>query len=260
MSDFFVYVPSNSSLSTYPDNTCGDFRVNLAEDINLIGNWVCGIVEFHYPKTFYNITRGLYKIRVFGGAIQSFNFPSGYYSNIGEITEVINKSVPLHAGEKGIKLTYNEISRKITVTVQGDSYICLDHNLMSTLGFACSSNQQDMDNRVADISLTDIIKTTTEADYSYHLSTSPLYIYSSIIENVRIGDSSGPILRIVDANGEPGARICHTFQKPFYYPLRQNNFRQIQVQIRFNSGQIPVFNKGHCALVLHFKKKLRFLS
>lgn len=261
MSDFFIFLPSNSNLDIYPENVCGDFRVNLAEEVNLSGQWVCGLVEFHFPKTFRNIEDGRYELKLFGDKEKIFNFPGGYYSDIKDIVGEINSKIKIlgknHVevhGKQGIELSYNENTRKVSITITGDSHICLGTHLRKILGFVC-----EFDNSVQTTPYEVPITSSVEADYTYDIPQSPLYIYSNLIENIRIGDSQGPILRIVDSKGKLGDRICRVFERPYYFPVRQNHFRQIHVQIRFNNGQIPIFYKGHSALVLHFKKKLNLL-
>ena len=53
---FYITLPSNSSLSLYPDNTLSSYTTRLVEQINLTGNWEVAMTEIHFPFTWYNIT------------------------------------------------------------------------------------------------------------------------------------------------------------------------------------------------------------
>lgn len=58
-SDFYVTLPSNSSLELYPDNTLAQYTTQLPEPIVLSnGEWETALAEIMYPPVFNNITEG----------------------------------------------------------------------------------------------------------------------------------------------------------------------------------------------------------
>ena len=83
-----------------------------------------------------------------------------------------------------------------------------------------------------------------------------LFCYSSLVKNIPVGDTQAPLLRIVPVQGAVGEYLYETFDDRQYIPLRENNFRTIDVligdrfgkRIKFNHGSAPVI------LVLHFKR------
>lgn len=48
MSDFYIYLPSNSSALYYWDNTLSHFTTHLPQRLDLSDEWVCGLSEIVY--------------------------------------------------------------------------------------------------------------------------------------------------------------------------------------------------------------------
>src|ERR1043165_1109963 len=54
---FYLYLPSNSSMGYYPENTLAHFKTKLHNTIELEGDWEIGLSEIHFPKTWYTIAK-----------------------------------------------------------------------------------------------------------------------------------------------------------------------------------------------------------
>ena len=52
---FYLTLPSNASLSTFPNNTTTNYRVNLPQAVDLNENWEVGLYSITYPHTWYNL-------------------------------------------------------------------------------------------------------------------------------------------------------------------------------------------------------------
>jgi len=50
MNQFYIRLPSDSSMKTYPDNTVAHFNTKLAERIHLDGQFEVALTEFIYPN------------------------------------------------------------------------------------------------------------------------------------------------------------------------------------------------------------------
>ena len=56
---FFLVLPSNSSMNIYPENKTAAYKVQLPHDLNLdVMKWEVGLSEIHLPNSFYNIREG----------------------------------------------------------------------------------------------------------------------------------------------------------------------------------------------------------
>ena len=52
---FYLHLPSNSSLDKFPDNTLTEYRVGLPQNITLEGEWEVALTEIQYPHSLNNI-------------------------------------------------------------------------------------------------------------------------------------------------------------------------------------------------------------
>ena len=51
VTQFYLHLPSNSSLDKFPNNTLTEYRVGLPQTISLTGEWEVALTEIHYPHS-----------------------------------------------------------------------------------------------------------------------------------------------------------------------------------------------------------------
>ena len=106
MSQFYLTLPSNSSMVYYPENTVANFETRLANPISLEGEWEVALYEIQYKRMWYTInyedTQITYQYKL--PPIASFipegpskprefamlSIHQGYYSTIDEIVKNLN--------------------------------------------------------------------------------------------------------------------------------------------------------------------------
>ena len=81
-----------------------------------------------------------------------------------------------------------------------------------------------------------------------------LYVYTDVAENVAVGDTSAPLLRIVDASGAYDKMITRSYDKPRYIPVQKKYFDNILIDIRSDTGDSIPFENGACITTLHFRQ------
>jgi len=86
-----------------------------------------------------------------------------------------------------------------------------------------------------------------------------LFVYCDICEPYITGDVQTPLLRIVPVTGcgrdyEYGTSQVKHFSPPHYIPVRQTNFRRIEIDIKDDAGQKIPFESGTLTVTLHFKR------
>lgn len=54
---FYITLPSNSSMQFFPDNRTCCYITQLPRAIELLGEWEVGLAEIHYPLTFSPISK-----------------------------------------------------------------------------------------------------------------------------------------------------------------------------------------------------------
>lgn len=56
ISDFYITLPSNSSIEHFPENTQSCFLTKLSAPLVVVGDdWEVGLTEIFIPKTWYNV-------------------------------------------------------------------------------------------------------------------------------------------------------------------------------------------------------------
>jgi hypothetical protein len=134
---FYLTLPSNSSLTYFPNNTVANFRVKLAETIVLPGQWEVALTELHYPHTWSTLRRRvqqtfLYKIG--SNPYQTVVLKETQYSAIDQLTKALNAGMSKETQTK-VKLSYNRSSRKVLVDVKHGTTVWFTGELATDLGF-----------------------------------------------------------------------------------------------------------------------------
>lgn len=215
--------------------------------------------------------------------------PNGVYKNIEDLIEVINK-VTKQAGSHIRLEQYREGKIMIELSCTYDNcnlihYLHIPDNLMRILGLG-RELVEDAD-KVFFKKLT-----VTNPDSKGHFYTAKfiaigarnehnhrstwgfvaheptslargipdkLFVYCDICEPYIVGDVQSPLLRIVpvETHGENyvyGANQVKHFSPPHYIPLRQTNFRRIEIDIKDELGKRVPFESGTLTVTLHFRR------
>ena len=81
-----------------------------------------------------------------------------------------------------------------------------------------------------------------------------MYVYMDIIENVTVGDTQAPLLRIAESGGKFGDVIHQSFKTLRYIPLRKKSFDTVEVDIRDVFGKPVSFESGILVVTFHFRR------
>ena len=104
---FFLTLPSNSCLSTFPSNTVANFKVKLPESISLEGDWEVALVEMLYSHTWSTIREGNQQTFIYdaGTGYTTGLINSGHYNTVVDVVRALNSCMTKEAKEK-IKFSY----------------------------------------------------------------------------------------------------------------------------------------------------------
>lgn len=101
MDDFYLTLPSNSSLSIFPNNKQTEYRTKLSSIRNLDGQWEVALCELRYPCSWHNISKDQLWFKFRGTPDQAwvqYELPSRYYPTmqnlLAAIGELILEPVP----------------------------------------------------------------------------------------------------------------------------------------------------------------------
>ena len=128
MSDFYLTLPSNSSMDYYKGNSLANFTTQLPNAIDLTGDWEVGLVEIQYPHNWYNVPAEescrTFRVRCRSGnsedgptAGYDFLIPAGYYHRVQTLLNQIEEKANhvLRSTNNIIQLKYEKISRKVSM-------------------------------------------------------------------------------------------------------------------------------------------------
>ncbi len=111
--DFYITLPSDSSLFVFPKNTPSNFKTKLSTPLQLKGEWEVALTEITYTHSFYNIWDSVSDILFTDGIpnnyAQAFKIPDGFYSHSGELIFEI---------EKGIRSLSSQASNRIDLQLE----------------------------------------------------------------------------------------------------------------------------------------------
>ena len=84
-----------------------------------------------------------------------------------------------------------------------------------------------------------------------------LYVYSSITDYVRIGNTEAPLLAVIPFSTNNTCDILkeQMFKNPMYVPIRHSTISQIDIEIHDDAGElVPFVSEAVTSLRLHYRK------
>ena len=234
---FYLTLPSNSSMDYFPKNTVSNYITHLPRQMRLQGEWETALVEAHYPCSLQTIAYDAciwieYETVI---ARTLISLPSemvmlkltpGYYKDIYELIKMINSSTDV------IQYMYLEYDKeldrvKITTTMSGIVNIHFSHDLAIQLGF--DPYEKDLINNLAGIWPPNIAMGLPKQ----------MYVYCDLIEPQMIGDTTAPLLKIVNIDRENyihGGETTVHYTSPHYVPVMKGTFETIEIDLRKDTG------------------------
>jgi hypothetical protein len=249
---FYMTLPSNSSFSTFPNNSVSDFRTKLASRINLSSRiYEVAVTEVSYPTNILQFPKNyeLGWIGLFDKSTSEFKkvfLTKESFSNpqelIENIHEVLHEEFP---NRTEFVLVYNEETNRIGLSVNENKYtIQFSEKLKSVLGLG-----EEVHNIV-------FFHNVYNGKYPVDLraGTYTGYLYTDIIEPQIVGDNLIQLLRVFPFEGGANKLTSMVFQNPYYKRLSASEFDTIHVFLRNEVGERIVFASGILTVTLHFRE------
>ncbi len=243
---FYLTLPSNASLDTFPDNKTSSYRVKLPQNIVLEGSWEVGLYSISYPNTWYTLqdnfdTHVYYADR--SGTFSTVYVSYGYYETVQELIKAMNKVLARDVNDN-IKLTYNVLTGKVTVQLKNGYQLVLTGRLSIVFGFGGKEV---------------LLKKTTQSPYVADMfPMSTIYVYCDIVEPQIVGDTNAQLLKTIPMEGKFGDVIAKTFTNIQYVPIRTKSFENIEILLRNDTGEPVPFERGKVVSTLHFRQHTYF--
>jgi hypothetical protein len=269
---FYVTLPSNASMSIFPDNTKANFITELYKPIKLESKYEVALVEITFPKLErqQNNILGSIEIAKLKHTVNPDDHDSRYfniYSNdiknksLDEIISIINQKIIEAINWKDVVAKPQLIKSKDPNYLhlefnqfEADLYVLFFGEIADILGFK-SSNKSEFRYRSSSSKITGRnIKFENFSNIEFEVNT--MFIYTDIIEYQYVGDYSRQILRTVHLD-KSNHSICKTYSTPHYVPVATNFFDSIHISIKDGQNNFIKFNSGSEQVIvkLHFRPK-----
>lgn len=277
MENFYVTLPSNSSMNIYPENSLSHYTTRLRKPLNLTGKWEVALVEASVPtqwkkwmviindKQYIRLGLGIWgkdarkptKKKFFRAKVKS-----GVYDTPKELENALNTAFrdlqrSIHKNKLFSKQTpreerafeYNSEHNAIIGSIH--TPLIVSNNLGRILGLTDTGRPW--------LSIPSSLKNAKPLN-NKTIKVNHLYIYSDIIEYTIVGDTITPLLRIVPMQSYIGTtsidHYTHIFNKPHYTPVSRQHIETIHIDIRNDLGiNIPFIDGNKCIIKLHFRQR-----
>ena len=258
MEDFYITLPSNSSLEHFPNNTRAQFKTKLPREIHLTGNWVVGLSDIMFPTTLalpsetietikisFFMTQSFYDepedplIKAFHTDVRNFQSPADLIAHI-------NYKIPEDRKDKvKFKVDRNDF---VSITIAPGYGVKMSERLQTMLGFREDATFEDFNNAGA---VSHDINAATKCSM-FQIYT--MYIYTNIIQSNIVGDKLAPLLDIIPVQGGPNRMYAYRMDKPRYVALSQKSIAFPEIELMTDQGEAVPFTTGRVVVKLHFKK------
>jgi len=237
-------------MNIYPNNTTSQFITKLPKHFELTGDWIVSLKEISVPIALVNIAANTYMLEIRDTAADTTaerqTLPPSTHVGISTIIQEVNKLIK---PRYGISLRPQMVNNRRWVRFELSSArysLRLNGPLSQLLGFSAG--------RV-------FIRGRNTAEKPPKLpgidQIRNLYVYCDIVENIIVGDSSTPLLRIVEVTRDESRTRIHTIiNTPLFVPVQKKSFDTIAIWIMTNDGKPAPSpdNVGHSHVVLELKK------
>jgi hypothetical protein len=293
----YLFLPSDSSSSYFPNNTTSNYITQLPEVLELSDDFTVGLVEISMEKTWKNI-REDFTVGVLAQPIYPNDFPG--YPVHTSIINLFNRSraeqtiteQQLESVEDLVKLlnttitdvfdnhdyfkvyqdakpsiVYDKTSKLVTVNFGKIDINNVSKGVILKVFPYFISNSQDiyalLGLKIEEVQQkvidlpTLFAKGVTEADLNR--GQSYVHVYTDIISPQIVGDKLVPLLRAINtSNKKYGDLISICFNPPYYVPVSQNRIPSVEIKLTNEMGFQIRFGTGRVQTVLKLKRKSPF--
>lgn len=274
--NFFIVLPSNSSMKYFPDNATTNFTTQLPREISLHGQWVVGLTEIHIPYTITHLQRE--DCNIFwhpcgdnGEESRSRQLcdkiPHGIYQSHGQLMWELNNIPRLK--KRGVRFIESReanghVSVEISTTAEckdkaEPEAIILPNKIGRILGFDAppTIDEGSSTTRTVYRIPTGVASVGVRPACINRALPDQLFVYTDICVPYTVGDVQAALLRIVNldtARYTYGSTGVKYFSPANYLSLMNNRFRVVSIDIRDHLGVPISFEYGTLTVTLHFKR------
>jgi hypothetical protein len=235
---FYVTLPSNSSIDTFPDNTLTKYTTKLKTSLKLEGPYEVALVEIMYPINWEIYSKAAITYINENKEQQRIELNLYAYDTLAETIEAINYKLKTSNGQI-LKYIHSCVHLQLPI----NTYLYFHYKAESIFGFSDKLYEGRIDEYIS------------ERRYNKINNINSLYIYSDILEYQYVGDVYAPLLRVVTVENKNNVYVDSIYDSPHYVPVLRNNIETIDIDIRSDNGNQILFQTGKVLVKLHFRRK-----
>jgi hypothetical protein len=286
MEDNFNIILSSNVQSFFNENKISVFKTQLAQRINLIGDYEVGILEISYTYSWYNMPNDeyisiLYHDKNNDQQILHYTFDKGQFNNAAELINSINNKIETQFSSLNLdenpKVTYSSSDHMITIDhgLKDNKLYCITFS--SDLCYMLGIERKNLNEKIIkalkiekaellkhaktpneefvrpkDSFLTYISHHPVDLSGGYH----SLFVYSDIVKPSFVGNSLTQLLRVVAVPNDYkfGQQVVISYTNVFYTPVLIKEFDTILIDIKDSTKNNIPFKFGRVILTLNFRK------
>ena len=253
-------LPSNSSMDHFPANTMAEFTTKLPKEVNLTGQWVVGLSDIIFPKSFAFKTT---TFEIYSAGLQSqdpgkdapipygkkFTTRSEYFPSNERFIEHLNALMRTDPGDPGVQF---RVSAKgyVSIKLPKKFGVKLPENLKQVLGFSLDTNLGDFYNNGQNGNYVRAYA-SARMDLGWIYT---IYIYADIIEPTIVGDKLVQLLDVISVSDDKKHMCSYRIDRPRYISLQSKNIAFPKISLMTDFGTPVPFVQGRVIVKLHFKK------
>ena len=272
---FYMVLPSNASLQTFPDNRPGLYRIRLPERLRLQGHWKVGLVNLIFPSTFAPPNMDPLAAMVSMGNTETdpFNIiDAGNIKTVGDLMDATQVTLSTMAVwrykvDLSNHIVIRETNSKIEIQTFRESTLGFNAYLARKLGLLTDNGSIPVDYYDA-VSYRDnfvyilpgsVVRLNVGREDPLSVAHSlkehvlNLYVYADIVEPHPVGDTQANLLRIVPVKDEEeGGIVSEEFATPLYFRVSRTHFNTVTIFITDDNGYKVPFEDATVQVTLHF--------
>lgn len=287
-------LPSNVISADSFENRIGNYKTKLAKRLTLQGDWVVGLKELSYTKSWYTFSTDQTGTLFTGRTFPETRAPvvkTGVYQSVQPVIEALNSSLTkISQDGRNVQLNtpcrvdYDHLTRKVSVHLGQIGVLpvvpVFPPEVANILGFQEHA-------RISKSFTTFLIQKVTEhptykgwklaqvyapemAKYLENFKASfqngspvdmtagihSLFVYCDVVDPSFVGDSLTKLLRYVEIPSKTafGEQVVILYDNPHYVPVLKKDFDSIEIDIKDDAGETIPFQFGRSIVTLEFKR------
>lgn len=248
--DFYAFLPSNASPEVYCDNTTSHFKTELANRMELHGQWQAALIELHYPNTIAQVLEGenviTLKAKKFYDSVRvkpgRYNYVSDFLKELRHaLTDLLGGGRDLVSETEDHRIFFEPF-----VTNHPNGKVNFSPRLALQLGLE-HHGPHPADAPIQGVKPIDLRLGIPQQ----------MFVYMDILSDQMIGHTRAPLLRSipVDVSATYGTMTIFHCDHPLYFDLNTKSFDTVEIDIRDHAGRYLPFDFGTSTLLVHFRQR-----